>query len=227
LQGKTGKLYHYLWSDTANSGFSDWGKIFEKKGASIDTLQRIPSAGNLFYADIYIIVDPDTKAESRAPHYLEQSGIAAVVRWVKQGGVLVLMANDSGNCEFEHMNELAGHFGLHFNEVSVNHVEGTNWKTGAITRLPASSIFSGVKKIYLKDVSTLNLKAPAKPILTKAGNVYMAISHVGNGYVFAITDPWIYNEYIGHRYLPRSFGNDKAAENLTDYLMGLSKKARQ
>lgn len=224
---KSGKLYHYLWSDHANSGFSEWGKIFKEKGVITDTLQREPSANNLKQAGIYIIVDPDTKAETPAPHYLEKDGIEAIVHWVKAGGVLVLMANDSANCEFQHLNDLAEHFGLHFNEVTLNHVEGTNWEMGAITHLPASPIFKGVNKIYLKDVSSLELKAPAKSVLTKDGNVFIAESHTGKGYVIAVTDPWIYNEYIGHKYLPESFDNYKAAENFTDYLISLSKKARR
>jgi unsaturated rhamnogalacturonyl hydrolase len=54
----------------------------------------------------------------------------------------------------------------------------------------------------------------------------MAESHVGKGYVFAVTDPWIYNEYIGHRNLPESFENHQAADNFSAYLITLSKKGR-
>src|SRR5690606_34909354 len=137
--------------------FSEWGKIFEKAGAKLDTLQQAPSATNLKRADIYIIVDPDTKAETPNPNYLEPKGIAAITRWVKGGGVLVLMANDSGNCEFQHLNDLAKNFGLHFNEVRLSHVEGTDWEMGGITELPASPVFAGVHKIYMKDVSSLKI----------------------------------------------------------------------
>jgi unsaturated rhamnogalacturonyl hydrolase len=42
--------------------------------------------------------------------------------------------------------------------------------------------------------------------------------------VFAIGDPWIYNEYMDHDRLPESFENRKAAENLTDLLLGHAKK---
>lgn len=226
VQSKTGKLYHYLWSDHNSSGFSEWGDIFKQKSASIDTLQRMPDGRNLSQADIYIIVDPDTKTESPAPHYLERKGIKAIVRWVKKGGVLVLMANDSGNCEFTHLNQLAGNFGMYFNEVSVNHVTGKNWDMGAITQFPASPIFDGVHKIYIKEASSLKLQAPATAILSKDGDVFTALSHIGKGYVFAVTDPWIYNEYIGHRNLPQDFDNHKAAENLTGYLLSLVQKAR-
>jgi hypothetical protein len=37
---KTGKLYHYLWTDTAFSGYSRWGKIFTGRGAKITTLGK-------------------------------------------------------------------------------------------------------------------------------------------------------------------------------------------
>jgi unsaturated rhamnogalacturonyl hydrolase len=225
ISAKTGKIFHYVWSDTDNSGFSDWGTVFKEKGARLDTLQQAPTAAKLKRADIYIIVDPDTRAETPSPHYIEKRDIRAIANWVKKGGVLVLMANDSGNCEFTHLNELAANFGMHFNEVSLNHVFGRDWDMGAITDLPRSPIFAGVHKIYMKEVSSLTLKNPAKQVLAKDGQVFMALSHTGKGYVFAVTDPWIYNEYIAHRHLPQGFENHKAAENLTAYLIKLAKNA--
>jgi unsaturated rhamnogalacturonyl hydrolase len=47
----------------------------------------------------------------------------------------------------------------------------------------------------------------------------MAEGKYGKGFVFAVGDPWIYNEYIDHKYLPQSFDNLKAANNLVDYLL--------
>lgn len=224
---KTGRLYHYIWSDTTINGYSQWGQMFERKGAVLDTLQRAPTIANLHNAGIYIIVDPDIPAENHHPHYIMPKDVHAIVQWVKAGGVLALMANDSGNAEFQHLNELAARFGLHFNEVSLNDVIGRHWEMGAETDLPDHPIFHGVNKIYLKGISDLKVSGPAKPILVKNGHVLMAESHVGKGYVFAVGDPWIYNEYIGHHSLPASFQNYKAAENLSDYLIRLSKKARQ
>jgi len=54
--------------------------------------------------------------------------------------------------------------------------------------------------------------------------VLMAENKFGKGYVFAIGDPWIYNEYIDHDRLPQSFDNRKAAENLTALLLGYARK---
>ena len=59
----------------------------------------------------------------------------------------------------------------------------------------------------------------AKPVLTDDNNVYMAEAKYGKGFVFAVSDPWIYNEYIDHKYLPKDFENLKAANNLCDYLL--------
>jgi unsaturated rhamnogalacturonyl hydrolase len=226
INAKTGKVFHYTWPDKASSGFSEWGDIFKDKGADIAALQQAPRKADLAGADIYIIVDPDTKAETSSPHYIGKKDIRAIVKWVKGGGVLVLMANDSGNCEFQHLNNLAKKAGMHFNEASLNHVTGKHWEMGAITDLPKSPVFAGVHKIYLKEVSSLTLRQPARAVLTKDGNVFMAESHVGKGYVFAVTDPWIYNEYIGHRNLPESFENHQAADNFSAYLITLSKKGR-
>jgi unsaturated rhamnogalacturonyl hydrolase len=54
----------------------------------------------------------------------------------------------------------------------------------------------------------------------------MAESRVGKGLVIAIGDPWIYNEYIDHTYLPADFENMKAAVNLTEYIVANSHKKK-
>lgn len=222
----TGTVYHYTWADTANSGYSQWGDIFKQQGATLDTLQSAPSPALLENSDIYLIVDPDTRAESSTPHYISAQDIQTVVGWVKSGGILMLLANDSGNCEFTHLNELAEKFGIHFNETSLNPVIGQQWNMGAITEFPDYPVFLHLTKIYIKGISSLSLTPPARAVLTKNHHVLMAESHVGKGYVLALGDPWIYNEYIGHKYLPADFENQKAAENLTAYLIKLASQAR-
>lgn len=221
----TGKPFHYLWSDHANSGFSQWGDLFTAQGAAIDTLGRAATAEDLASSDIYIIADPDTRSESPDPHYIEQPAIRAIDGWVKAGGVLVLMANDSGNCEFTHLNQLAATFGLRFNEVSIYHVTGHHYEMGAITDLPDYPPFKDVSKIYMKEISTLRVAKPAKAVLVKNGQVILAESRVGKGLVVAVGDPWIYNEYIGHRYLPEDFQNGKAAGQFTTYLLNAARHA--
>jgi unsaturated rhamnogalacturonyl hydrolase len=95
---------------------------------------------------------------------------------------------------------------------------------GACTNLPDHPLFKGVAKIYIKEVADINLSGSAKSVLTENGKVLMAECKFGKGYVFAIGDPWIYNEYIDHDRLPESFQNRKAAENLTDLLLSYAKK---
>ena len=223
---KTGQPFHYLWTDTENSGYSQWGDLFKGKGATLTTLEQAADEKNLSGLDVYLIVDPDTTTESKNPNYLQPAAIKAIKGWVEKGGVLVLMANDAPNCEFTHLNMLASEFGIHFNHVSLHPVLLRNWDMGAFTSLPDHPIFKGVSKIYMKEISSFTLKAPAKPILAEKGIVYMAESKVGKGTVIAIGDPWIYNEYIDHKMLPADFENLKAAVNLTDYILSNARKAK-
>ena len=44
--------------------------------------------------------------------------------WVKAGGVLILMENDVTNSEFDHFNTMSERFGIHFNPVIRNNVDG-------------------------------------------------------------------------------------------------------
>ena len=50
--------------------------------------------------------------------------------------------------------------------------------------------FKNVKKIYLKEISTLKLDGKAKPILKRGNDVIMASAKYGKGFVFAVGDPW-------------------------------------
>jgi unsaturated rhamnogalacturonyl hydrolase len=220
---KTGAPFHYLWTDTAFSGYSRWGKIFTSRGAKLSTLEK-PDAIILNKIDIYIVVDPDTTTESKSPNYIMPNEAKIIEQWVKNGGVLALLGNDAPNCEFTHFNQLASQFGMTFNHVTLHPVTGTNFEMGASINLPAHPLFKGVSKIYIKEVADINLKGSAKAILTENGKVLIAECKYGKGYVFAIGDPWIYNEYIDHDRLPVSFENRKAAENLTDLLISYTRK---
>ena len=104
---KTGKIYHYTWDDTENSGFSQLGDIFKSKGAQLKTIGSKPDKKNLAGVNVYIIVDPDTTTESPKPNYIEADDIKVITNWVKNGGVLLILANDKPNCEFTHLNNLA------------------------------------------------------------------------------------------------------------------------
>jgi len=219
----TGKPYHYLWTDTEFSGYSRWGESFIARGAKLATIGK-PDAAALSGIAVYIIVDPDTTSENPSPNFILPEDIKAIKEWVSKGGVLAILANDAPNCEFTHLNQLASQFGMIFNHVTLHPVSGDNFEMGASKDLPGHPLFKDVRKIYIKEVSDINLSGSAKAILKENGKVLIAENNVGKGYVFAIGDPWIYNEYIDHDRLPESFDNRKAAENLTELLLGKIKK---
>ena len=220
---KTGKAFHYLWTDTEWSGYSRWGDIFKSRNAKITTVDK-PVATALSKINVYIIVDPDTTTESKSPNYILPEDIKTIKKWVKKGGVLAILANDAPNCEFTYLNQLTKTFGITFNHVTLHPVTGTNWELGASRKFTDHPLFKGVSKIYIKEVSDMNLSGNAKAVLTEDGKVLIAENRYGKGYVFAIGDPWIYNEYIDHDRLPENFENRKAAENLTDLLLSYTKK---
>lgn len=211
--------FHYLWEDTANSGFSKLGKVIDGLGAYEVALHRSPTRDVLSRYGIYIIVDPDTPAETEHPNFIEDSAAEAIAQWVKGGGVLMLMGNDKGNAEFEHLNRLAVRFGIHFNEDSYHRVVGTDFDSGKSSHLPNHPIFAGVKQIYLKEICSLAIAKPAEPVLIENDKVFMAVARFGKGVVFAVGDPWLYNEYVDSQKLPDSYENLKAGRNLFRWLL--------
>jgi len=215
----TNVRFHYTWDDEANSGFSLFGNIFRQYGASIDTLSGAPTAAALKDADVYIITDPDSDKESPHPNYMAPQDAKAVYDWVKAGGVLLLLMNDSGNCEFSHFNLLPEKFGIHFNEDSRNKVPGHEYEKGSFPITVQDAIFKTTKKIYIKEISTLNITHPAKAHFTDGRDVIMAVSKVGKGTVFAVGDPWFYNEYLDGRKLPAVYENFNAATDLVKWLL--------
>ena len=209
--------WHYKWEETMDGGFSFLGDIFKDYGVNTTTLYDGPTAENLKGGDIYIIVDPDIPAENPDPKYIEPQHVKAITDWVKAGGVLVMLMNDTGNVEFDHANTLAAQFGIQFNKDSRNRVEGKNYDMG---RLAAPSvIWSKAKNIYLKQICTITVTPPARSILTDNGDVIMAVSKVGKGTVFAVGDPWFYNEYMDGRKLPTTFQNFTAAQEWVQWLL--------
>jgi unsaturated rhamnogalacturonyl hydrolase len=217
----TGQLlpYHYKWEEMPNSGFSFWGNVFKTLGVTTAALREGPTAANLKQANIYIIVDPDTKEENEHPNFIEPQHVKAIADWVRAGGVLVLMGNDIGNTEFDHFNQLAKQFGIQFNKDSRNRVPGNEFAMGSIIAPDRHPIFTTAKRLYLKEISTLSVAPPARPILQDKGDVIMAIAKLGRGTVFAVGDPWLYNEYVDGRKLPPEFDNAKAARNLARWLI--------
>ena len=221
---KSGKLYHYTWDDQANSGFSQLGDLFRSRGAELKTIASSPTRKSMMGVNIYIIVDPDTTAENPTPNYVSASDVKFLKKWVSNGGILLLMANDGPNCEFTHFNHLAEAFGFYFQAITLNPVTNRQWDMAAEINLPDHPLFSGVNKIYMKEVAPIILSKNAKPVLKDGNHTLIAETQFGKGYVLAVGDPWLYNEYIDHAMLPGSFENLKAANNLVDLLLNKAKK---
>ncbi|MES2375061.1 MAG: hypothetical protein V4553_00700 [Bacteroidota bacterium] len=224
---KTGiERFHYLWNDEKDSGFSKWGVWFKDSGFSLDTLGEAPTLATLRNSSVYIIVDPDTKKETANPNYIQENDATQIALWVKAGGVLVLMANDSANVELPHFNTLAAKFGLHFNNDLPNHViDDRHFKDGEASWVD-NAVFKSNPKVFLKDVSSISLNSPdAKGVIKSAdgSSVIAAIAKYGKGMVFAVGDPWLYNEYVNGR-LPAGYQNDIAAKDLTQWLKKQAKR---
>ncbi|HVF81896.1 MAG TPA: DUF4350 domain-containing protein [Flavisolibacter sp.] len=222
----SGKMYrwHYIWDEQDNNGFSLLGDIYRSHGAAIQSLEAAPTTTNMKGASVYIVVDPDSKKETEKPNVISEADANTIAAWVKDGGVLVLMANDSGNNNLKSANVLATKFGIWFNEDLYNTVQGNLFEQGAVVVPAGHPIFSSAKKIYAKEVATLTVKAPAVSVLTKEGKNIIATAKYGKGSVFVIGDPWLYNEYTDGRKLPADFHNFGAAQDLVRWSLTQSKK---
>jgi unsaturated rhamnogalacturonyl hydrolase len=210
---------HYTWDDTENGGFSLFGSVWENYGATLSNLEEAPTAKNLKGAAVYIIVDPDGWKDTKSPHYMDDKSAKAVADWVKKGGVLLMMTNDTANCDLEHFNTLSEKFGVHFSDKGRNMVKNNEFETGAVYNNVLNPVFVRTKKMYLKEISVLNVKPPAKALLSVEGDVVMATAKYGRGAVFAVGDPWLYNEYLDGRKIPAEYENFSAAGELVQWLL--------
>jgi unsaturated rhamnogalacturonyl hydrolase len=215
----TGKeiSWHYVWDEMDNGGYSLFGHVFNKYGVQTKTLASAPATDNLKGASIYLIVDPDTDLETKLPNYVQQKDVDAIANWVKAGGVLLLLSNDLGNAEFTNFNKLAERFGIHFDENSKNHVEGNHFEQGTIMIPAGNPIFRNTTKVYIKELSTITATSPAMIALKNIDDNVIAVAKYGKGTVFAVGDPWFYNEYLDGRKLPKEFENYQAAEDLVKW----------
>ncbi len=186
---------HYQWDGTRPGGFSELGKVLQGLGAELRTVRERVTPAALAGVRVFIIVDPDTPAETADPQYIMPDEITALEHWVRAGGRLVLLGNDKGNAEFEHLNQLAKRFGIEFLEETYPKVKGK----GILIAKGETSIFEGAPEVYLVEVAPLKLAPDVQVLLADHGTPIMALAHAGKGEVFALGDPWIYNEYIDHK----------------------------
>ena len=211
--------FHYKWNDLSDSGFSLLGHIFRNFGAATTTLYSAPTLDALRKAQVYIIVSPDIPVKNPTPNYMQPDDAAQIADWVKAGGVLMIMENDPANADLDHLNILADRFGIHFNSLLRKHVIGTQWDLGKVAIKGGGPIFHDPHTIYVKDVSTITVKSPAVAQITDNGDILMATAKYGKGTVFAVVDPWLYNEYTDGRKLPAEYDNFAAGRDLVRWVL--------
>ncbi len=212
---------HYKWDERSNGGFQFWDRMLTRYGAKTKTLYKAPDAASLKGAAGYIIVDPDISKENPDAKFMDEASASAIADWVKAGGRLILLLNDSGNCDLTHINLLTRKFGFSFRSDSRNHVEGRKFEQGALQLTEKTPVFSTARKVYLKEISTIDVadKAGVKTVFEDKGDKLMVEAAYGKGKVFAVGDPWIYNEYVDGRKLPADFENFKAMDDLSRWLL--------
>ena len=211
--------FHYKWNDQANSGYSLFGHIFRNFGAATTTLYAQPTVAGLRGAQVYIIVSPDIPVKNPNPHYMQPEEAAQIAEWVKAGGVLVIMENDPANADLDHMNLLAEKFGIHYNNVLRNQVEGNKFEMGKVVLPGGGAIFRDAHTAYMKEICTISAKPPAVSQLVDRGDILMATAKYGKGRVFATVDPWLYNEYTDGRKLPAEYDNYAAGVELARWIL--------
>jgi unsaturated rhamnogalacturonyl hydrolase len=232
-QEKNGQQFHYIWDDVKSSGYSRFGDIWKQFGASIASLPTEPTRDDLNKYSIFIIVNPSTEktAADHKPNYIQPEDADTIAAWVNDGGVLAMFANDKNNCEFDHYNLLANKFGINFNYDLRNTIPTIKDRVrGTFNDFPANEpLFAGVQMIFMKEICTLTLKDPAQPLLIAdkqdgavGKDIIMATAHYGKGFVFAVGDPWFYNEYIDLKNPPLTIENRKAAENFVRWMLGMA-----
>jgi unsaturated rhamnogalacturonyl hydrolase len=218
------ELFHYKWDDDANPGFAFFGRAFQRYGMKLATLKTAPTVADLKKAQIYVMASPDIPAKNPNPNYMDKASGDAIEAWVKDGGVLILMQNDKTNSEFDHFNTMSERFGIHFNAVLRNTVDNNNWPQGTVQIPSGAGVFTYPHQAYLKEISTITISGPAKSILTDKGDVLIATAKVGKGTVFAVVDPWVYNEYVDRRNkLPLAFDGFDAAVDLAGWALRQTK----
>ncbi len=212
-------LFHYKWNTWDNPGYSLFGHLFREFGAHLSELDAEPTVANLKGADVYVIVSPDNVDKNPHPHFANSQDATQLAEWVRTGGVLVMMENDTSYADLEHFNVIGDRFGIHFNSVLRKHVIGTNWEQGRIDIDGKGLIFHHPHTIYVKDVCTITVTKPARDVLDEGGDIFMATAKYGKGTVIAFTDPWLYNEYTDGRKLPAKYDNYAAGKEFARWIL--------
>jgi unsaturated rhamnogalacturonyl hydrolase len=211
--------FHYKWDTEDMPGYSLFGHILREFGAETKALYAEPTASNLRGAQIFVIASPDNLDKNPHAHFADAQDAEQIAEWVKAGGVLVIMENDTSFADLDHFNVVAEKFGIHFNSVLRKHVIGTQWEMGKIALDGSGPIFRHPHTLYVKDVCTITATPPAKSVLKEGDDIFMATAKYGRGAVFAMVDPWLYNEYTDGRKLPAEYDNFAAGKEFVRWVL--------
>jgi unsaturated rhamnogalacturonyl hydrolase len=211
--------FHYKWDTQDNPGYSLLGHIFRNFGAETKELDAEPTFNNLRGAQVFVIASPDNADKNPHPHYANAEDATQIAEWVKAGGVLAIMENDTSFADLDHFNTVSDKFGIHFNSVLRKHVIGTQWDMGKIVVDGNGPVFHHPHTLYMKDVCTISVSGPAKPLLAEGEDIFMAEAKYGKGTVYAVVDPWLYNEYTDGRKLPALYDNYAAGKELVRWIL--------
>jgi unsaturated rhamnogalacturonyl hydrolase len=216
--GQSGE-FHYKWKTQDEPGYSLFGHLFRSFGAETTELDAEPTLANLKGASVYVIASPDNLGKNPHAHFATAADADQIAAWVKAGGVLLIMENDTSFADLDHFNVVSEEFGIHFNSVLRKHVVGTQWEMGRIDVDGTGPIFHAPHTLFVKDVCTISASGAAKPILTEGDDILMAMAKFGKGTVFAAVDPWLYNEYTDGRKLPATYDNYAAGRELVRWAL--------
>ena len=211
--------FHYKWNTWDMPGYSLFGHLFREFGAQTKELDAEPTAADLYPGQVYIIASPDNADKNAHPHYADAGDATEIANWVRAGGVLVIMENDTSFADLDHFNVISDKFGIHFNSVLRKHVNGANWEQGRIDVDGKGPIFHRPHTLFVKDVCTISVSIPARSVLAEGGDVFMATAKYGKGTVYAMVDPWLYNEYTDGRKLPAAYDNYAAGKELVRWVL--------
>jgi unsaturated rhamnogalacturonyl hydrolase len=212
--------FHYKWNDRANSGYWFFGHIWHRYGVATRTLYSPPTLANLAGAQIYIIASPDIPSKNPFPNYVQPEDVKQLVEWVRRGGELAIFENDGPDADIDHMNLLSEQFGIHFNNVDRNQeIPDGNFSMAEVDVTGGGPIFHSPHKFLMKEICTITLSKGAVSLLTDKGDVIMATRKFGKGTVFAVTDPWLYNEYTDGRKLPSDWDDNAGGMELVRWLL--------
>jgi unsaturated rhamnogalacturonyl hydrolase len=213
------EYFHYKWEAEDMPGYSLFGHIFRQFGAQTKALYAEPTAASLRGAQVFVIASPDNLDKNPHAHFANARDAEQIAEWVKAGGVLAIMENDASFADLDHFNVVAEKFGIHFNNVLRKHVIGTQWEMGRIAIAGGGPIFHHPHTLYVKDVCTITTTPPARPVLSEGGDIFMATAKYGRGTVFAMVDPWLYNEYTDGRKLPAEYDNFAAGKEFVRWIL--------